>query len=324
MHYKKNYIKTVLILIIFLSACVSQNKTVNSKFNQLVYSNCNKHSFQKYTLSELPKPLKTTEVDVLLIDKFSFEALNTANAINVFDLLKELVEIKALCKIQNSYENRLRLLELVQKLNFKIHLSTLEISAVAGEMDCEEERADQIAVYLKEKEDNLETKLTAGAIVIGATGAISAGTILAAGNTTNLPEFIGIFSGFTETVLGTLIYLNKQSVNFYHERNALKEIWEGPEISDIFPPSIWYYLNYKSHNEKSIREQIKERWLSYGQIADKKNHINPVFFNKGGKYNANELVNRANMYDQIESYINLMLQDIKVLSYEIQQVYLAD
>ncbi|MGK0639506.1 hypothetical protein [Thermaurantimonas aggregans] len=44
-----------------------------------------------------------------------------------------------------------------------------------------------------------------------------------------------------------------------------------------------------------------------------------LIFGKGGKYTASQLINRANMYDQPEAYINLMKQDLKVLASELEK-----
>ncbi|MCS6974669.1 MAG: hypothetical protein NZM13_09305 [Cyclobacteriaceae bacterium] len=223
-------------------------------------------------------------------------------------------------------EDRLEVLELKQKIIQKIHIASLEVSAVAGEMDCEEERADQIATYLKSKEDNTETRLTVAAIVIGAIGSITAGTLLANGSDNNTPEFIGIGTGLAEAILGVLILRHKQTIQFEHPRNALKDIWEAPANSEIFPPAIWYYLTSKNPltGEPSLREQIVNKWLGFGQIAEakenKRESIYSLFFGNGGKYTADQLTNRANMYDQVEAQINLMNQDLQLLAAEIEQL----
>ena len=54
-----------------------------------------------------------------------------------------------------------------------------------------------------------------------------------------------------------------------HPRNALKDIWQGSAMSNIFPPSVWYYLTYRNPakpDELSLREKIMERWKGFKQI----------------------------------------------------------
>jgi len=68
---------------------------------------------------------------------------------------------------------KINIIDLSVKINQTINNSSLEVSAVASKLDCEEERAAQFAYYLKEKEDNTENKLIIGSIIIAAAGAIA-------------------------------------------------------------------------------------------------------------------------------------------------------
>lgn len=314
----------VTILTFVLTSCAGlKNAQLKS---QLDISNCNQQSTFNYSKDDLPKPIHTLDIDTVLTNRFSFQSLNAANAIGLLDLLTEYVNLKKDYKISPTLEKRIEIVELSQKINQRINISSLEISAVASEMDCEEERADQIATYLKGKEDDAETKLTVGAIVVGGVGAITAGVLLAKGDLGNAPEFIGIGAGLSEATLGVLILLNKRKVEFYHSRNALKDIWFAPETSTIFPQSVWYYLTYEKPNgsTKSLRQQLVDKWLGFGQIADtkekNKEKVYSLFFGEGGKYTADQLTNRANMHDQIEAQINLMKQDLKLLALELEKL----
>lgn len=315
---------TITILIFVLTSCAGlKNAQLSS---QLDKSNCNQQVTRDYTKDKLPKPIHTIDIDTVLTKRFSFQSLNIANAIGVLDLLTMYVDLKEDFKSSPTLEKRIEIVELLQRINQRINISSLEISAVSSEMDCEEERADQIATYLKAKEDNAETKLTVGAIVVGAAGAITVGILLAKGDAGNAPEFIGIGAGLTEAVLGILILMNKRKVTFYHPRNALRDIWTAPETSTIFPSSVWYYLTYEnpSANQKSLRQQLVDNWLLFGQIADTKERnkekVYDLFFGEGGKYTADQLINRANMHDQIESHITLMKQDLNQLAFELEQL----
>src|SRR5690606_19485087 len=119
--------------------------------------------------------------------------------------------------------------------------------------------------YMKGAEDANETKLTVAAILAGATGAAASAILLKNGDEGEAADYVGIASAITEAALGSLILLNKKKVHYYHERNALREIWEGKDSTDVFPPSVWYYLNYynpQKPEEKSLRYQIIESWMS--------------------------------------------------------------
>lgn len=317
----------MLILLFILSSCSIVKNTKVSNQNKKNY--CNQHRQQSYSFEELPLPIYTLKLDTALTSRFSFQSLNAANAIGVLDLLKRYIELQAEFQKQHSTELRLDLIELSQKIHQKINQSSIEISAVAGEIDCEEERADQVANFLKNIEDDIETKLTVGAIVVGATGALVTGILLANGYVGSLGEQIGILAGITEGVLGLSILLTKKKIFFQHHRNPLKDIWEGRKTSEIFPKSIWYYLNYFDPNipeKPSLRYQIIERWMSFGQISlassKTKRKLIELYFGDGGYYSAEQLYNRANMLDQLEAAINLMQQDLKVLALEFENLKL--
>ena len=321
---KKTTIWTLTMMTIVLTSCAGLKKTqLNS---QLVKSNCNQHTLFSYVRRDLPKPIHALDLDTVLTNRFSFQSLNAANAIGILDLLSELLNLKKAYKANPTIEKRLEIIELSQNIYERINISFLEISAVASEMDCEEERADQIATYLMEKENDAETKLTVGAIVAGAAGAIAAGILLTREDAGNTPEFIGIGAGLTEATLGVLILLNKRKIEFYHPRNALKDIWEAPETSTVFPQSVWYYLNYEKPDgtTKSIRQQLIDNWLGFGQFAStkekNKEKVCALFFGEGGRYTADQLTHRAKMYDQIEAQINLIKQDLKLLALEIEKL----
>lgn len=310
------HIGTISFVLILLFSCSGLKKAKLS--SQLEKNNCNHEEIQSYTAEDLPKPLHSIALDTVLTNRFSLRSLNISNAVGLLEPLSDYVNLKQSYAAEPSLEKRIALVELSQQINQKINIFSIEISAIAGEMDCEEERADQIASYLTGKEAQAESRMTVGAI--------SAGILLANGDDDNTPELIGIGAGLTEATLGVLILTNKRKVNFYHKRNALRDIWSGPTVSTIFPPAVWYYLTYTnpSDNEPSIRQQLVDKWLGFGQIADtkekNKTKIYNLFFGKGGKYTANQLTNRANMHDQIEAQINLMSQDLKLLALEIENL----
>ncbi len=64
--------------------------------------------------------------------------------------------------------------------------------------------------------------------------------------------------------------------------------------------------------------------MSFEQIStvnkkQKKQYID-IYFGDGGKYSIEQLENRANMYDQLESTIKTIKQDLKNLLFEINNL----
>lgn len=309
-----------LFLIFILSGLVSCRavKDVHIR-QQMVVSNCNQQNIYDYTADDMPKPLHKLPIDKTLSAYLSYENLNMANAIGI------LTDLTAYVRLKNDnnpadLEKRISLLELKQRIDHKINMASLEVSAVASEMDCEEERTGQVANYLKAGERELESKLTVAAIGVGAIGAIATGGVIQNETASNT---VGIATGITEASLGLMMLLNNKKIDFYHERNALGEVWEGKPVSSNFPPSVWYYLNYSDPGKdtSSVRMQIINRWKNFGQIAeDEDASIEQIYFGDGGKYTTEQLANRADMYDQLESHINLMKQDLKSLSLALEKL----
>ena len=314
---------TLLFTTIILSSCSGVKEMAS--FENLGKSNCYNQADYHYTFDELPKLLEMQIIDSNLSQNFSFEALNIANAFNFLNLLIEFNNLKYNHLQNPTIENNLKLIELKLAITQKINIASLEISSVTSELDCEEERATQVANFLKGKVEKREKNLVIGSIIVGAVGAITTEGLNNSSSAGKSGSYVAIGTAITEAILGVLMLANKKKIEFVHERNTPGEIWTGPLTSKTLSPSIWYYLNYKdSENRKtSLRNLLTEHWETYGQVEKKtKNKIkdtDEIYFGLGGKYTFEQLENRADMYDQIESYINLMKQDLKTLSVEFEK-----
>lgn len=323
MRNKRNI--TVLILGIAMTTLSSCSSLKNfPSANALTKSACYNKADYDYNPEDLPNKLIANDIDSLLSKNFSFDALNVANAIGVIQPLKEYILLKEKHKIDFSLENRLNILELRINIIEKINISTLEISSVTSELDCEEERADQIANYLKAKADQREKNLVIGSIIVGAAGAIATEGLNNSPNTGKSGSYVAVGSALVGTALGVSMLIDKKTIHFLHERNTIGEIWDNVPVSKTLPPSIWYYLNYKNdlNKKQSLRELLVEHWEVYGQVEKKKKGkgAKEIYFGIGGKYSSDELKTRAEMYDQIEAYIKLMKQDLEVLSTEFKKL----
>lgn len=289
-------------------------------------SNCNQETLYAYTPDEIPKPIHELSVDTILQGRLSFQSLQAANAIGILDIIDDLAILKRKQKNNPTLETRVEILEISQQISRKIDIASLEVMAVASELECEVERAEQISVFLKDKEDDTGTKLTVGAIIVGATAAAATGVLVAKQDNSGGIEIIGITAGITEATLGMLILKNERKVDFKHPRNFIRELQQAPMVSGLFPPSVWYYLNYENPTQPgvSLRKKLVDKWLEFGEVEKmkekEKQAVLALFLGNGGKYNANQLAKRANMHDQIAAYINLMKQDLRLLSTELEKL----
>lgn len=321
---KQVILLTTLVLIFMLAAC-SGIKDISS-LSGLNKSNCYNQKDYHYTSDELPKPIYQIKVDTILSKQFSFESLNVANAIGLLQPLTKYAALQSVYDKTPNLDLKVNLLEIRQTITDKINTSSLEISSVASELDCEEERADQIANYLKSRVEEREKNLVIGSIVVGAAGAIAAEGLNNSESVGNAGSYVAVGASLIEATLGILMLTNKQKINFVHPRNTPGEIWNAPPTSSTLPPAIWYYLNYKDDDKRkeSLRELLIENWTTFGQVEKSNKQANhktdELYFGKGGEYSSEELKNRADMYDQIEAYINLMKQDLKMLSIEFEKI----
>lgn len=315
--HSTSILSTTLLLfaLLFVStatSCRSLDQSQQALLKDKSY--CNKQPTPSYTINEMPVPLHQLSIDTMLASCFSSQSLNIANAIGILDLLTKYAEMRHIDDKAHPLEKRMTTIEMHQQISQRINLASLEISAVASELNCEEERASQFAYYLKDQEGKTEKNLIISSIIIGAAGAIAGEAIANSG--------FNIGVSLVEASLGALMLINKRSVEFYHHDNALTDIWNNTNTSNYFPPSIWYYLTYvhPSNNEKSLSQLLVEKWQLFGQISkQKKNEKNQIlYFGIGGKYSADELTNRADMLDQTESYVSLMKQDLRTLASEIE------
>lgn len=309
------YLLTTCILI-----SVSSCSTIKNAPSQR-HGSCYLENRLPYTLSSVPKPLIIENLDSNLIHSFSISSLNIANGIGVLDLLSEYVQHREKYKSNPTFESRLQAIELFQRIDYRINLASLEISSIASEMDCEEEKITQLADFMKEKEGQVENRLNVAAIAVGAAGAILSGVLNDGGE-----KIAGVTGGIVEATLGTLMLANQKKVYFEHKRNPLGEVWNNVAKSEIFPPSIWYYLtssDLNDDNHESKVHQIIERWMEFEQFDEvkekKRKKLIQLYFGEGGDYTTEQLFNRANMLDQLESHIKLMKQELTLLTMEINQ-----
>ena len=319
-----NHFKYTLGLSTILMLCSCSGTKPPSLLVHLHKSNCNQENTYNYSKNDIPLPINQLQIDTALTARFNLKDLNIANAIGVLDLLSAYIQKSKELKANNSLQGQIDLINIRQKINHQIDLTSLEISSVAAELDCEEERINQIASYLKESESKKETKLTVASIILGSMTAIVTGILVSTKDESDAADLIGVAVGVADAALGIMILNNHRQIEFNHPRNVLKEIWLATETSTVYPPSIWYYLNYskpEKNEEASLREQLIENWKAFGQVESKgksKKDDFDIYFSEGGMYTTDQLENRANMYDQIESLIKLMKQDLRNLSVNLK------
>lgn len=263
-----------------------------------------------YDSTQLPRPgiLPISQADTSLTNRYSQHDLFLANAVGILPLLRDLTRLEK----SKKPDDRLESIQKRQQILNRLMLASTQIAGLAAELDCEGERADQIATYLDQRDTKRIRRLTILSVVLGA--ATTVATALIHADEAN--KVVGVGGGVLSAGFGGLAaFSSNRSVDFRHERNLLTDIWNQPRQSSIYPPIVWYVLNEKLFSnlgDHAISYNIRQRWQNY-VLNDVPATQQELYFGKGGKYQADDLHNRANMLNQLQSSVRSIDQDLQSL-----------
>ncbi len=211
---------------------------------------------------------------------------------------------------------RLRLMELRQELSDRVLIGLFDAFSVAAELECEKGRADALASGMEEKQNDIQQQRTVIALLADATAGLLSGLFLFGGSDT-LAGGADIIGNVLQGSFGWAALGGQQQYELRLARNHLKEVWEGPEYSDLFPESVWRYLNspLTSDRPASRRQLIVEEWKTrFGEMtAQKEQARKQLFFGEGGVFSGPQLRHRAEMLDRVKASVRLMGKDLSVL-----------
>lgn len=249
---------------------------------------------------------------------FSDQSILILNALDNLDEVHDIMELKK----DNSLESQVKVLQLKSKINSKITIALTELDAVAAEFDCEGERVAQIGSYVDNLNASRNNRLILYSIVAGAAASI-AGGIVKDNGWSNAIDIGGgaLGAGFG---LATLNPKGKK-VEFIHQRNLLRDVWNQKLESSNFPPFVWYMYTEKKFSNRDnapIIESIKKRWLHFQFDNNLEAAEKSVIFSNGGFYRADDLHNRAAMLNQMQSATRTINQNINYLLLDLDKLIL--
>ncbi len=303
-----------------LTSCVSRkNQAIRQNILTLRDSYC-KAPFKYNYVNKLPSYNSDSIINANkeLRDKFSDQSILILNALDNLDEVHEIMELKK----DTSLESQVKVLQLKSKINSKITIALTELDAVAAEFDCEGERVAQIGNYVDNLNDSRNNKLILLSIVTGAAASVAGGIV----KDNSWSKAIDIGGGVLGAGFG-LATLNPKGkkVEFIHQRNLLRDVWNGKLQSPNFPPFIWYMYTEKkfsNREQQSIISSMKERWLHYQFDDDKKRADESVILSDGGFYRSDDLHNRAAMLNQMQSATRTINQNINYLLLDLDRLIL--
>ncbi|WP_411811125.1 hypothetical protein ACLB9Y_13680 [Chryseobacterium scophthalmum] len=310
----------IFAVFILLTSCVSKkNQVIKQNILTLRDSYC-KAPFKYNYENKLPSYNSDSIISAnqQLKSTFSDQSILVLNALDNLDEVNEIVKLKK----DSSLNSQVKVLQLKMKINSKITIALTELDAVAAEFDCEGERVAQIGNYVDNLNDSRNNKLILYSIAAGAVASIAGGIVKDEGWSSAIDISGGALgAGFG---LATLNPKGKK-VEFIHQRNLLRDIWNERLESPNFPPFIWYMYTEKRFSNKeqhSIISSMKQRWLHYQFDDDQNKADQSVIFKDGGLYRADDLHNRAAMLNQMQSATRTINQIINYLLLDLDKLIL--
>lgn len=195
------------------------------------------------------------------------------------------------------------------------------MNAVTAELDCEEERIDQIATTISNLNDKNISRLTVASILIGAAVSVAGAYIADDGWDKGIAAGGGVLgAGLSFLTLNP----KGKKVMLKHLRNLLR-CFMTEKNNGEFPPFVWYMINehrFTNSGEGSILLHMQQRWVKNLFDNDKEKALKAVLFSDGGIYYAGDLHTRAEMFDQMQSVIHSLHQNIDFFIQEVNMLML--
>lgn len=267
-------------------------------------------------------PLSAAETEHLsLATGFTPQSLQVAGTIGALRLLTQLPDLeRAAAQQTEGAKERLRDVRL--ELSDRILLALLQVTSISAEIVCEAERADQLADRLEEKEVSQSRTLTILAILATGVAGIAGGAVAIA-NQAATEGIFAVVGGALATAFSGLALKEDLHSHFKHPRNLLRDVWEGPTSSGLFPEVVWRFLNRPLEEDptSTLRLAIIERWRNDGRLGPPSSALEQrrtgLVFGDGGDYEVEDLRARAQMLDMLESQVSLMNQYLERLLEEV-------
>lgn len=254
------------------------------------------------------------------VEGFSRESLVLAEILDISSLLERMPTAEADAE-QKSAGAALRLMSLRQEVMQALLLASLEASSASAEVRCEQDRADRLADEMEERRSRRYTRLTLTAVILTALTSVVTGAFTLSGDAV-ADGVVAVTGGALGGLFGGLALLDADERPFHHPRNHLKEIWEGPDESEVFPGSIWRFLNRRGADPdaKSLREQLVKDWRGKGRLGDRNSDDEQkrlaLLFGEGGSYGIEELRARTEMLNELGTTIDLFYEELERFAHE--------
>jgi hypothetical protein len=302
-----------LCLVVFLAGCAGVPVSTPST----TVGHCDPPLSYRYDPAFIPKEDVEASLTPALLARYSRRNLVSANAVGILPALQKLVTLQDVERQGSDVNRELAILRQQQLILTRIVLAGSTISSLAAELDCEGERADQMASRLASLDDIRTQRLNVLSITVGALSGIAT----TVGESRRIQNIAGVGGGLLGAGLGLLtLRQSGHTQDFQHPRNLLTDVWNGNSASSIWPPSVWYMLTrpvFSNSGKTSIANNTRERWKKQGHFEDLDApgnvKLTALLFGSGGTYSSEQLKLRADMLNELQSSVRLLNQELKGL-----------
>ncbi len=272
----------------------------------------------------LPSSLSTSSLSAVdrppIDDGLSSEARHIAEIIGVLPLVQETRELAGVDP-GGEGETRQRLFELQQYLSNQMMTTFFEVSSVASRIDCEAIRANHVATTLTEIREQRSQRYEVAAIVGDAVIGIVGGA-LTLGVSEIAAAIADIGGGVFAAGFGLAAGFTSEEHEYHAPQNFLRELWENPQAPTLFSQTVWRFLNWPLGDQAEYstkRNELIAEWQNDGFIAQSgtTNRRTDLLFSTAGLYEIEDLRIRAQMLEELKTYVNVMVQQLHLLSREV-------
>lgn len=252
-----------------------------------------------------------------LLARYPRRTLLTANALGLLPGLRQLLALQAAARQQPGPAAALAVAEQRQRLLAQVVLAGTTVGSMAAELDCEGERADQLATYLAKLDSRRVQRFNSFSLLAGAGSGIGATVASTQGGQYGF----AIGGGVLTAALGLLaLRPPKYTADFRHPRNLLTAVWTEQADPALWPPSLWYLLTnpaFSNFGQASIAHNTRLRWQHYGPLAHSgskaSQQLAALLFGPGGTYSADQLTIRADLLNELQAAVRLFDQELQGL-----------
>ncbi len=310
MHIPRNLLLlTITVVISMMMASCSNLRVVHHAPFSAQSTYCAPSTSYSYDNMYIP----VTNVDSLVQHNTKIKSIlndhdvRMANAMGILPYIQKLITLRQ----DTSIHTKLEAEHTITIIQNRMLMASAEIEGIAAELDCEGERADQLANYLDGINQKRNTVLTGASVILGAVITVAAVAV----SNDDTQDAISVSGGLAAAALGALLLdTSGKQIHLDFTRNILSDIWFQPQHSEIYSPFTWYVLNEKSFSNShtiSLIQSIKKRWIAFELNNKASDKTVALYFKQGGLYNADRLHTRASMLNQLQSTIRSIHQDMQ-------------